>query len=150
MRTRIQELEMVRVDKLPRFSCRLCARCCHAKLIPLYPKDMERLGGLAGCIEETSPAESALTGAGYKMKMVDGRCALLRDRRCTSYEARPDTCRRHPFIVTGKNLLVASTCKGVDWSGTQESDGYTKLSVGISRGVDRYMEERDGRLRRGG
>src|SRR5512136_2666483 len=146
MRKRIQELEMERVDKLPRFLCRLCARCCHAKLIPLYPKDIERLSGLIGSIEVTSPVEAALTGAGYKMKMVNGRCVLLRHGRCMHYDVRPDTCRRHPFIVTSKNLLVAFTCMGIDWSRTQEGDEYAKLSEGISRGIDKYLESRDARL----
>lgn len=150
MRKTIQELEMEQVDNLPDFSCRLCARCCRNKLVPLYSRDIERLSRFYGCIEETSPTEAALTNATHKMKMADGRCVLLRNGRCIHYEARPDTCRRHPFIVTSKNLLVASTCKGVDWSGTQDSDGYAKLSKGISRGIDKYLENRDARLSKGG
>jgi Fe-S-cluster containining protein len=149
MRKNVPELEMERIDKLPRFSCRLCARCCHGKLIPLYPRDMEKFGGLAGYTEETSPAEADLAGARNKMRMVDGKCVLLRNGRCTHYEARPDTCRRHPFIVTSKNLLVASTCKGIDWSGTQESEGYSVFSQGIACGIDKYLENRDARLGKG-
>lgn len=149
MRKRIKELEMELADELPGFSCRLCARCCHDKLVPLYPGDLERLGSLEGCVEETSPAEASLTGAGHKMKMVGGECALLKGGRCTRYERRPDTCRRHPFVLTGKNVLVASTCPGIDWSKRQGVGDYALLSKGISRHIDDYLRERSLRLSRG-
>lgn len=149
MRKRLPELEMELTDELPGFSCRLCARCCRGKLVPLYPRDMERLDGLSGCIEETSAAEASLTGAGHKMKMADGRCVLLKGGRCTRYEIRPDTCRRHPFIVTGKNILIASTCSGIDWSRRQEGGYYAELSEGISRSMDKYLQGRDSRLGKG-
>jgi Fe-S-cluster containining protein len=149
MRKNIPELEMERVDELPGFACRLCARCCHDKLIPLYKKDLERLEGLEACIEETASKEAALSGAGYKMKMVGDRCILLKDGRCSHYGLRPDTCRRHPFIVTSKNLLVATTCMGLDWSRREGSEGIRRLSEGISFAIDRYLEDREKRLLKG-
>lgn len=145
MRKCLPELEMVLVDRLPSFSCRLCARCCHAKLIPVYQRDIERLGAIADYAEVTTAAEAKLTGAQYKMKMIGGRCILLSDGRCSKYEKRPDTCRRHPFIATGRNLLVSSTCIGVDWSGTQDSGWCIELSQGIAHSLDSYLELRRSR-----
>jgi Fe-S-cluster containining protein len=143
MRKPVPELEMVRVDKLPAFACRRCARCCSWKIVALYEGDLERLSGRASNFSvRTNDLEESLTGAKHKMRMAKGKCVLLKNGLCTCYEYRPDTCRRHPFIATEKNLLVASTCQGVDWSAFQPSDTYKKLSAGISKKIDEYLERR--------
>ncbi len=139
MREIIAELEMERVDVLPGFACQLCARCCKGKLIALYTRDLERMQGLEAFIEETSNEEEGVTGAKHKMKMVRGVCALLRDGRCTQYGVRPDTCRRHPFIVTPNSILVSTTCGGVDRSARGVPDRWAELSEGIAQPIDRYL-----------
>lgn len=136
---RFPELEMESAEKLPGFSCRRCGRCCRGKLIVIYAKDMARLKGLGGCFEETTLKERALTGAAHKMKMPQGRCVFLKDDLCTNYERRPDTCRRHPFLVTKKSILVATTCPGVDWSGEGRGGELIELSAGIAPSLERYL-----------
>jgi Fe-S-cluster containining protein len=140
----IPELEMELTDKLPCFECRLCSRCCHGKTIALYKKDMERLRGMGNFCEATSEEERSLTGAFHKMRMREGRCVFLKGGLCAHYERRPDTCRRHPFIITRKNKLVATTCPGVDWSSDGTLGDYGRLSEGIGASLDRYLSRRKG------
>jgi len=144
MRSLIQEIDMYLVDFLPGFSCKKCAGCCRGKLIPLFDRDFERLKPSLGdgFYDRTSRLERSVTGARFKMRMVEGGCILLEDGLCKHYELRPNTCRRHPFIVTGKHRLVASTCPGVDWSSSQDDDEIRNLSEEISEGIDSFLDRR--------
>ena len=143
MRKPIPELEMELVDSLPGFSCRRCARCCTGKLIALYDYDIERIRPHVKerFYERTIAAERELTGARYKMRMVDGRCVFLEKSLCKYYDLRPNTCRRHPFLVSEKHLLVSSTCPGVDWSSTQGEGEYRSLSKGIAEKIDLFLDD---------
>lgn len=139
----IPEIGMFAVQKLPYHSCRRCGRCCTAKLIPLYEKDLERLGGFRSFYMPTNSLEREITGAAYKMMMVNSRCVFLDGTICKVYDMRPDTCRRHPFIVTRKRILVSAACPGVDWSReNNDLDYYRTLSSGISERLDRFIEAR--------
>jgi Fe-S-cluster containining protein len=142
LRMLIPELEMEHTYKLPGFACKLCSRCCQGKIIVLYKKDLERLKGLGGFCEATSEGERSLTGASHKMIMREGRCIFLEGGLCAHYECRPDTCRRHPFLITRKNMLVATTCPGVNWSVEGEVGEYGRLSEGIGASLDRYLSKR--------
>jgi Fe-S-cluster containining protein len=144
MRSSIPEIDMFLVDSLPGFKCRKCARCCAGKLIPLFDRDIERLKARLGDVfyEKTNRLERSVTGARFKMRMVEGKCILLNERLCRHYELRPNTCRRHPFIATGKHRLVASTCPSVDWSSSQSDDEVRTLSEEILAGIDSFMERR--------
>jgi len=144
MRSSIPEIDMYLVDSLPGFKCIKCARCCAGKLIPLFDRDIEQLKARPGdeFYERTNRLERSVTGARFKMRTVEGRCVLLEEGLCRHYELRPNTCRRHPFIATGKHRLVASTCPGVDWSSRQSDDKIRALSEEISVGIDSFMEKR--------
>jgi Fe-S-cluster containining protein len=141
----IPELEMYLVDSLPGFSCRKCARCCAGKLIPLYPDDMKRMKNRLRerFFEKTTRLERLITNAPYKMTMVEGRCILLDKDSCGNYDIRPNTCRRHPFLVSQEHILVSSTCRGVDWLSVQNSLEYKTLSKDISKGIDTFFRKRD-------
>jgi Fe-S-cluster containining protein len=138
----IPELEMELTDKMPGFECKLCSRCCRGKVIVLYKKDLERLEGLGNFFDLTTKEERSLTGASHKMKMREGRCIFLEGGLCAHYEKRPDTCRRHPFLVTRKNMLVATTCPGVDWSLDGIAGEYVSLSEGVGAGLERFLSKR--------
>jgi Fe-S-cluster containining protein len=144
MRKPVPELEMELVDALPGFLCRRCARCCAGKLIALYNCDIERIGPHVRerFCERTTAAERGLTGARYKMRMVDGRCVFLEKSLCKYYDLRPNTCRRHPFLVSEKHLLVSSTCQGVDWASEQNEGEYHSLSNGIAQRIDLFLDNR--------
>jgi len=143
-KTPLPELEMFLAKCLPGFQCCRCARCCQGKIIPLYPTDVERIEGKIkeSFITPTSRDEEEVTGARYKMRMPGGRCIFLEGKSCRIYEMRPDTCRRHPFIVTGKNILVSSTCQGVDWDTIGKEEDYRGCSQNIAAAIDNYLERR--------
>ena len=142
MRKSVPELEMELVDALPGFSCSRCARCCTGKLIALYDSDIERIKPHVKerFCERTTAAERELTGARYKMRMVDGMCVFLHKGLCRHYDIRPNTCRRHPFIVSERRLFVASTCPGVDWASKQWEGEYRKLSKDIAKKIDLFLD----------
>ena len=143
MRTPIPDLEMTKVDVLPGFVCRRCARCCKGKVIVVYADDLKRLRSLEkeGFVEKTTDLENEATGASYKMKMAGGNCVLLEGDSCAHYDLRPDTCRRHSFLVTNNNLLVASTCLGVDWRTSQGHREFAALSNNISKKIDSFLKK---------
>ena len=140
----IPEIGMYRINSLPSFSCKRCARCCKGKIVPLYQKDIERIRSR---VEEkfygsTTKVERSITGASYKMLMNDSRCTFLRAGLCKYYDLRPNTCRRHPFLATGRHLLASSTCPGIKWeSDTAHNNGeaYFTLSSEIARGIDSFL-----------
>jgi len=121
----VPQIEMVHSRYIPAFGCTLCARCCTGKVVALFGGDIRRLGKYAEtCTEQMSEEEMALTGAERKMKIGSTMLHFLEGSRCSHYDLRPDTCRRHPFIVTKRHILAASTCKGIDWTGRWHgSDG---------------------------
>ena len=139
----IPEIDMLVSQRLPYHSCKRCGGCCTGKLIPLYEKDLVRLSGLKSFYLPANSLEREVTGAKYKMKMINSKCIFLDGTNCKVYEKRPDTCRRHPFIVTERRILVSATCPGVDWS--RDGDGlpyYKSLSSGISAKLERFIEAR--------
>jgi len=138
----LPQIEMLRSSYIPIFKCTMCARCCAGKVISLFDTDVRRLGEYAeSCTEQMDEEEMALTGAERKMKMVDGKCAFLKEGRCIHYDLRPDTCRRHPFIVTRRHVLTASTCPGIDWTGRRlRGTELLRLSMRIAPKIDAYME----------
>lgn len=140
----LPELEMDLVDILPGFSCRRCAKCCTGKLIAIYDCDIKRIRSQVNEIffERTTPAERGLTGATYKMRMVNGRCIFLEKNLCKYYDLRPNTCRRHPFLVSEKHLLVSSTCPGIDWALKQDKEDYRPLSKDIAQKIDLFLDNR--------
>jgi len=149
----LPQIEMLRSSYIPAFKCTMCARCCAGKVISLFDTDVRRLGEYAeSCTEQMEGDEMALTGAVRKMKMVDGKCAFLKEGRCIHYDLRPDTCRRHPFIVTKRHVLTASTSPGIDWAGRQlQGTELLRLSMRIAPNIDAYMEAlvEEGTERRG-
>lgn len=140
----VPEIGMVISPSLPHFACRRCARCCTGKIVPVYRQDLQRLSGLEHCLVKTSKLEKEITGAEYKMRIVGGRCIFLKGNSCTHYDLRPNTCRRHPFIVTKRRLLTSATCPGVDWSSRLEEgrilENLRELSLEISERLDQFLD----------
>ncbi|MCX8182352.1 MAG: YkgJ family cysteine cluster protein [Candidatus Methanomethyliaceae archaeon] len=130
------------VSALPGFSCRRCASCCKGKVVVLTDQDISRLKPHAKkeFFVRTSKLEKILTGAEHKILMVDGHCVFLNGNFCTVYEYRPDTCRRHPFLVTDRYILVAKECPGIDWGRTQKTDYYKELSKSIAHNIEEILD----------
>lgn len=143
MRFLIRALELYRVDTFPGLTCLRCSRCCKGKLIPIFSFDIKRL---KACTKErfyqkTSSLERLITGARFKMRMKNNECLFLEGNLCRHYDFRPNSCRRYPFLITDKRLLVSSTCPGVDWSSNQKEETYTNLSKEISKPLDSFLDK---------
>lgn len=130
------------VSVLPGFSCKRCATCCKGKVVILSEHDISRIKPhvKVNFFERTTKFEKKLTGADYKILMVDGSCVFLEGNTCTVYDYRPDTCRRHPFLVTDRYILVAKGCPGIDWTETQKTDYYRELSNSIAKNIEKALE----------
>ena len=133
---------MYKVDTLPGFSCKRCARCCIGKTVAVYDMDIVRLKEMKieDFCDKMSELENLATGAQNKMKMLMGKCVFLDGKSCKHYNKRPNTCRRHPFIVTDKVLLVSTTCPGIDWSTNSEKKDYNEVSRDIAERIDAFLE----------
>lgn len=142
MRHKVPFFGFERVTVLPGFSCKRCAICCKGKVVVLTEEDISRLKQHVDkeFFEKTTKLEKRLTGANYKILMVDGHCVFLEGNSCSVYDYRPDTCRRHPFLVTERSILVAKDCPGVDWRGTQDPEYYKELSKSIARNIERALK----------
>jgi Fe-S-cluster containining protein len=138
----ISDLEMYLTDILPEFSCKRCSQCCRRKLIPLYQKDIERLNtNTEKFYGRTTKIEKLITGAEYKMLMNNEECIFLEKGLCKYYDLRPNTCRRHPFLVTERNILVSSTCPGINWGTYQSTEEYRMLSTDIAGRIDSFLNK---------
>ncbi len=134
--------DFVRVERMPGFSCELCAQCCKGRIIVLYDRDVERLleAGFSDFYEEAGELELRLTGAKYRMKLKEnGECIFLEDDRCVAYEYRPDTCRRYPFIVGEDFILASISCPGIKWDEEGDAEPFREPSKEISKVLRRIM-----------
>lgn len=131
------------VKALPGFSCKRCTKCCRDKVVVLTGEDISRLKPhvKGEFFERTTKFEREITGADYKILMKRGRCIFLKGNSCSVYEYRPDTCRRHPFLVTNRYFLVARECLGVDWKKIQDPEPYRELSKGVARNIEGIIDK---------
>lgn len=130
------------VKALPGFSCKRCTKCCRDKVVVLTDEDISRLKPhvKGEFFERTTKLEKEVTGADYKILMKGGICIFLKGNSCRVYEYRPDTCRRHPFLVTNKYLLVAKECPGLGWDRTQSPEPFRELSKGVAKNLEEILD----------
>jgi uncharacterized protein len=116
MRSPIAVVDVDRTETWTRYRNGLCDSCaanCCTMPVEVKLHDLVRLGWVDGFEAEHTPVQKIsknLQKAGlvarYNAKnevftlsrRADGDCALLEPltRRCTVYDVRPDTCRKHP------------------------------------------------------
>lgn len=111
------------------------------KVVVLTEEDISRLKPYAGVrfYELITRMEKKITGVRYKILMKEGRCIFLKRNSCSIYEYRPDTSRRHPFLVTEHYILVAKSCPGIDWNKEQKPDPYKELSKSIAKNIEAFL-----------
>lgn len=83
------------------FKCQQCGTCCRwLGHVLLTEADIVRLAAAAGLSEENFIARYTVLAANRRQLSLadasDGSCALLKEGRCTFYEARPAQCRDFP------------------------------------------------------
>jgi Fe-S-cluster containining protein len=79
----------------------------------LTEDDIVRLAAAMGLSEEAFIAQYTVLAANRRQLSLadapDGSCVLLKENRCSHYEARPDQCREFPF-----GWRVAEGCPALD------------------------------------
>ena len=79
--------------------CRACGHCCTVMSPILSGKDMSRLARHLGVLRKAlidKYLEPSKEDKGYIFRELP--CPFLKDRQCTIYDARPDTCRSFPHL----------------------------------------------------
>jgi Fe-S-cluster containining protein len=84
------------------FKCKQCGACCRwSGHVLLTDADITRLSAAAGLSEETFISRHTELATNRRQLSLantpDGSCILLKDNRCSLYEARPGQCRDFPF-----------------------------------------------------
>lgn len=87
------------------FACTGCGACCRwAGHVLLAEEDIRSLAAALDLSEETFIQR--YTGLARNRRQLtlldaaDGACILLKDHRCSVYQARPAQCREFPFATT--------------------------------------------------
>lgn len=96
------------------FKCQQCGACCRwSGHVLLTEDDIVRLAAAMGLSEEAFIAQYTVLAANRRQLSLadapDGSCVLLKENRCSHYEARPDQCREFPF-----GWRVAEGCPALD------------------------------------
>ena len=96
------------------FKCQQCGTCCRwSGHVLLTEADIARLSAAAGLSEEDFIGRHTVLAANRRQLSLsdgpDGSCILLKEDRCTFYEARPDQCRDFPH-----GWRVAEGCPALD------------------------------------
>jgi Fe-S-cluster containining protein len=102
-------------DVASRIDCCTCGNCCKLALPILGRKDVNRLAdGLAlskdAVIDRFLESEEEPETYTFNAKP----CPLLKDKRCTVYDSRPDDCRSYPHLhkegFSGRLIGVIGNC----------------------------------------
>ena len=96
------------------FKCRQCGACCRwSGHVLLTDADIARLAVASGIPEaEFIERYTILASNRRQLSLIDqadGSCILLKDGRCSLYDARPAQCRDFPF-----GWRVATGCPALD------------------------------------
>ncbi|MBN1682164.1 YkgJ family cysteine cluster protein [Candidatus Bathyarchaeota archaeon] len=119
-----------------KWSCKRCGLCCqnvddYIRHILLTDSDLERFktGSYNICeISELSNEEAPFKN---EMKKKLGKCVMLTESGCKSYEFRPLLCRMYPFWIERKNdvfiIRLDNDCKGFGTGDNLTEEFYKKL-----------------------
>jgi uncharacterized protein len=109
-----EELDQLAADVTRRvwatFDCTTCANCCKELGRSVTDKEAQRLAAGLGLSAEdfrrrylegrVGPAEEDSEDGGdeARWRLRGKPCPFLKDNRCTVYEARPEQCRKYPYL----------------------------------------------------
>jgi Fe-S-cluster containining protein len=79
------------------FSCRVCGRCCHGKIIMAGPHEVLSMARLLGIRTTEFLALYSNNGGTTLRSEADGRCVFLTPAGCRVHPRRPLVCRLYPL-----------------------------------------------------
>lgn len=98
----IDELVFQTADRVgTTIKCTSCGRCCKKLKFMLSQKDQKRLADKLSMTVEQLRRQYLEYGdsegeSGWWIK--DSPCPFLENNKCTVYEARPENCRKYPYL----------------------------------------------------
>ena len=97
--------------------CTTCANCCLNLDVYLTPKDAQRLAdGLMISLEDIQEQyidHPAAEAEGEWGMLADSPCRFLKDKHCTIYPHRPESCRAYPEFTPDFRWQVQHILGGV-------------------------------------
>jgi len=77
--------------------CTECANCCESLEIVLEKEDLETMGKATGEGAEAFTEKFTFLGEQGE-KILKPPCPMLKNKLCSTYADRPDTCRTYPHL----------------------------------------------------
>lgn len=78
--------------------CTACAKCCRALVIAPDYRDVSRLAESVNLETHEFRKKYMRLDSEGDLVMRQRPCPFLRSNRCSVYEARPNLCRRYPYL----------------------------------------------------
>ncbi|UCD28909.1 MAG: YkgJ family cysteine cluster protein [Planctomycetota bacterium] len=96
--------------------CTTCGACCRVNTIPVDEKDVKRLAKHLKLSQDQFYKQYITENEFGETAIDTAPCPFLEGNLCSVYDARPDVCRKYPYIggnIRTRSLAIlerASTC----------------------------------------
>jgi Fe-S-cluster containining protein len=101
---------------LPFIDCTACANCCRAIAVGLTPEDMLPLAAVLESTPQRITTDYVDRKAGARWGewgvFHESPCPLLRGKRCSVYDSRPQSCRDYPAFTPDFRWLKDEIIRG--------------------------------------
>jgi Fe-S-cluster containining protein len=81
-----------------RIDCTKCGNCCTILKPIIQNSDIKALASITNKSHQDFKIDYTVTDEDGDMYFKDSPCAFLRDKKCTVYDSRPESCRSYPFL----------------------------------------------------
>jgi Fe-S-cluster containining protein len=81
-----------------RIDCTKCGNCCTILKPIIQNADIKSLAPITNKSDQDFKIDFTVTDEDGDMYFKDSPCAFLRDKKCTVYDSRPESCRSYPFL----------------------------------------------------
>lgn len=127
------------MNKIIRFTCQKCGKCCGAEVIVSYA-DVYRLSEDEKIREEILKKHQPRQVKGnfvYSTNSLMGLkekypCCFLKDNKCSIYELRPQICRIYPFLVLPDTVKPKRPYKIIATRETREGSIFHLAIIGLN------------------
>jgi Fe-S-cluster containining protein len=81
-----------------RIDCTKCGNCCTILKPIIQNSDIKALASLTNKSDQDFKIDYTVIDEDGDMYFKDSPCAFLRDKKCTVYDSRPESCQSYPFL----------------------------------------------------
>lgn len=107
-------IDSIAAEVVPQIDCTRCANCCRALPVGLTPGDIPPLADALDLTPQHTVERYVAPGTRHDEwgVMRGSPCPLLRDKRCSVYAQRPQSCRAYPAFTPDFRWLRGHILRG--------------------------------------